>query len=284
MIELAGLSARRCISILTQEFDRAGIADSKSDARLLIFHVLQTNLTELWTRDLQVTPQQAKTLSLLAARRMQGEPIAYITGEAWFMGLSIHVTPDCLIPRFDTEIVAQTAMQLAPREGRIADLCTGSGCIALAIKRRRPDLDVWAYDVSAQACAVAQHNANRLNLKINVRRGDLFTPFEGVFDEIVSNPPYIPRADMETLMQEVKREPSLALLGGEDGLDFYRRIVPGARNYLKPEGSLVLEVGDGQAKAVCALLADAGYQDISVKDDIAGLPRMVAGKWRKWNA
>ena len=201
-------------------------------------------------------------------RLLEGEPLAYVLGEWEFYGLKIQVTPDVLIPRDDTCAVAQLAIGQAlflPESPRILDLCTGSGCIGLAVASRIKDARVTLADISKEALAVAKKNAlaNKLSSRISCVQADALgepSPFLGKFDMIVSNPPYIDAADMKTLEPSVANyEPHLALYGGEDGLDFYRAIVKNYKEALKPGGYMAFEFGEDQGDEICAILRENGF-------------------------
>ena len=172
--------------------------------------------------------------------------------------------------------LATLAGRTAPR---VLDLCCGSGCIGVSVKLARPDAQVTLTDASEGALAVAQENARRLGAQADFRLGDLFSPVEGAFDAILSNPPYIPAADCLTLQEEVRREPLMALDGGADGLDFYRRIAAQAPSHLTDGGVLLLEIGWDQGDTVPALLRQAGFADVRAHEDFQGILRTVEGVW-----
>ena len=219
-------------------------------------------------------------------RMEKGEPLAYILGEWDFYGLKFHVTPDVLIPRDDTcaltEIAIRQALFLDPNP-RILDLCTGSGCIGIAIASRVKDAKVTLADLSREALAVAKKNvvAHHMTGRVSCVQADAMdTPpaFLGQFDMIVSNPPYIDRKDMEGLEVSVKDfEPHMALFGGEDGLDFYRSISELWKDILAPGGRLYFEVGIGQADDVLRIMRKQGFGDIQIIKDLNDIPRVVYG-------
>ena len=218
---------------------------------------------------LQVFPRDIDRVNELVRRHYRGEPLAYILGQWDFHGLTLRVTPDVLIPRDDTEAVcslAVTETKLLDVSGpRVLDLCAGSGCIGLAVAREVADAKVTLAELSPAAIRVAKRNIqeNRLSGRVTCIHLDVREappPFLGKYDVIVSNPPYVTTAEMETLDKSVKDyEPSLALWGGDDGLDFYRAIIKNFTPILKPGGAICLEFGMGQEKAVCRLLMDHGY-------------------------
>ena len=183
-----------------------------------------------------------------------------------------------LIPRPETEALCAWALEALPASGpcRVLDLCCGSGCIGLTLAAERPSLQVTLSDCSRDALDVSAANAARFGLRVSMHRGDLTEGLpQAFFDCVVSNPPYIPSGECGILQPEVLREPSLALDGGPDGLDFYRRIASGSAEILRPEGILLLELGYGEADAVSGLLASAGFTGIKVRKDFSGLDRMV---------
>ena len=217
-------------------------------------------------------------------RHLTGEPTAYILGQWDFADMTLTVTPDVLIPRDDSMAVTELAIKKAlflPQNPRILDLCTGSGCIGLAVARRVKDAKVTLADVSPEALRVAKKNVADLHLGgrvscVNVDAKKPAAPFLGKFDLIVSNPPYVTTAEMEALDSSVKDfEPHLALHGGEDGLDFYRAIVQNFTPALRPGGFVALEFGMGQETAVCAILEAADYTVIELKEDNSGIVRAV---------
>ena len=218
------------------------------------------------------------------SRLMNGEPLAYVLGEWEFYGLKIHVTPDVLIPRDDTCALAQLAIGQAlflPESPRILDLCTGSGCIGLALASRIKDARVTLADISKEALAVAKKNAmeNKLSAHVTCVQADALgepAPFLGKFDMIVSNPPYIDAKDMKTLDPSVADfEPHLALYGGEDGLDFYRAIIKNYRAALKPGGYIAFEFGEDQGDDICAILEKNGFTILERTKDYHDTERAV---------
>ena len=215
----------------------------------------------------------------LVRRRGTGEPLQYITGEAWFMGLCFTVNPSVLIPRADTEILVEAALDELCEGESILDLCTGSGCILLSIaKLGKPGRTVGA-DISAAALMTAHENAVRLGLsQAEFTESNLFEQITGRYDMIVSNPPYIPSAEIPQLMREVSlHEPHTALDGGVDGLDFYREITRQAQEYLLPGGRLLMEIGAQQGEAVSELMRQAGFAGVGIRRDLAGNDRVVYG-------
>src|ERR1700733_5361215 len=220
----------------------------------------------------------------LLERRREGEPIQYITGACEFYGLPFRVTPDVLIPRPETEHLVERVLELAVAftEPRIVDVGTGSGAIAVALAHKMPNARIVAIDLSEAALDVALENAkhNAVADRIRFLQGDLLAPIASeTFDLVVSNPPYVPAADRETLAIEVREfEPGLALFAGEDGLEIYRRLIPDAFGVLASGGLIALEMGFGQSDAVGRLLTAAGFLDVRFTADLQGIPRVALAR------
>ena len=212
-------------------------------------------------------------------QRSRRIPLQQITGRAWFMGLEFEVSDQVLTPRFDTECLVEEVERLLVPGMRILDLCTGSGCILLSLLARNPRIDGVGTDLSAGALQVASRNRDRLGIQAQLIQGDLFEHVTGSFDVIVSNPPYIPSKEIGGLMPEVRdHEPVMALDGGADGLDFYRRIIREAAGYLKPGGWLAFEIGCSQGEDLVRLLSEAGYTGVRTGRDLAGQVRTAFGQ------
>jgi len=230
--------------------------------------------------DAPLSNEASALLEGLVERRRRGEPMAYLRGEQEFFGLSLQVDARVLVPRPDTETLVEWALSLSaglPAAARVADLGTGSGAIALALLSRQPRWQVTATDASAEAIAVAQDNARRLALPLRLMQGTWFEPLEGeCFDLLVSNPPYIAEGDPH--LPALRHEPGSALTSGPDGLDDIRQLVAQSRLHLAPGGWLLLEHGHDQAEAVRALLADAGFEQVASRNDIAGIARCSGGR------
>ena len=254
---MTGLAWRKCAE---ERLNKSGDADAAVDAKLFLACVLRTELSRLPLAQLtELTDEQLNALESMLVRRESGEPEQYIEGRAWFMGLEFAVDSRVLIPRQDTETLCEFALEeiKTMKRPEVLDLCTGSGALAVAIKSLRPDSCVTAADISADALCVAEENARRNGAEVERLCGDGFAPLRGrTFDLIVCNPPYLTRDDMSLLQTEVRREPSLALYGGEDGLDLYRRFISELSGHLNAGGKAAFEVGMGQAEAVLALLKE----------------------------
>ena len=213
-------------------------------------------------------------------QRVQRVPVQYILGATAFRELELTVTPAVLIPRPETEVLVDVALELLPTGGRALDLCCGSGAIALSLKRELAEVAVVATDISQAALAVARANGASCELEIEWLSGDLFAAVEGDFDLVVSNPPYVKSGDLKRLEPEVRdHEPRLALDGGADGLDCYRRIAHQASDHIRPGGYLLLEVGDGQSAEVEKLLAEVGrFAEVETKPDLNEVTRVVVAR------
>ena len=255
------------------------------DAQLLLGHLLQRGRAWLIAHDdAALPPATALAYRSACQRRATGEPLAYIVGEREFHGLLLRVTPDVLVPRPDTELLVDWALELLPglpmAPARVLDLGTGSGAIALAVVHRHPAAQVTATDLSPAALAVARGNATRLGLAIETRAGHWWQAVapDHRWDLVLSNPPYIAGGDPH--LPALRHEPLLALTPGGDGLDALREIIAGAAGRLSPGGRLLLEHGWDQASAVAGLLAQAGFAQISKRTDIEARPRCTGACWR----
>ena len=265
---------------------QAGDTDGENDAKLLLFeafhldlvHFLMDRLRPLSEQDAKVQ-EQIRTYREMIEKRASRIPLQQILGSQEFMGLTFRVTPDVLIPRQDTEtLVEQVLHEQKDPDIRLLDLCTGSGCILLSLLHLKPGVEGTGVDLSPEALKVAEKNRERLGAKAALIQSDLFDKIESAFDVIVSNPPYIKRAEIETLMDEVRlHEPYMALDGHEDGLYFYRKIAEEAPKYLRADGGLFLEIGCDQGACVAELLRHQGFADVKVVKDLAGLDRVVEG-------
>ncbi len=255
------------------------IPEPRLDAEYLLAEALHTSrLMMLVDKGRTLTAAEAAAFEAMVARREKREPLQYILGSQSFMGFPIKTDPRALIPRNDTEALCEEAMRHIRPGSAVLDLCTGTGALAIAIKKLCHGAAVAAADISKDALALAKENAQSLGAEVRFLQGDLFAPAAGeTFDVIVSNPPYIPDCLRDALQEEVKREPALALFGGKDGLDFYRRIAKEAPKHLTVGGRLCLEIGDGQGDTVAGLLKDQ-FEDIQILNDLNGLPRVISAK------
>ena len=261
----------------------AGVEEAAVDAWLLFSYDKKVDRTwYLLNRTKAASGEEQEAYLKLIARRCERVPLQHITGEQEFMGLPFRVTPDVLIPRQDTEVLVEECLRhLAP--GNIfLDLCTGSGCILVSLLHYAKGTAGTGADLSGKALAVAKGNVEANGVEARLVQGDLFEPVTGTFDLIVSNPPYIASAEIETLTPEVREhEPRMALDGTADGLFFYKRIVQESPSYLKEGGWLCMEIGYDQGAAVQQLMEARGFVTVSVIEDLAGLDRVVSGCYRR---
>lgn len=272
---------REALRHIRDRFLEAGIENAANEARHILSFVLGLSLSALLLKaEEELSAEETLRVEKLVTERLSGIPLAYVLGTSEFFGRSFFVSPAVLIPRPETEQLVEEALARLPKNGRFFDLCTGSGCIGITLAAEREDASGVACDLSVEALAVAQKNADALDVTERLRfcRHDLLTgmPDWGGADVIVSNPPYIQTAVLATLEQEViDREPTMALDGGADGLDFYR-VLADAAPCLNPGGWLLMEIGYDQRDAVEALLREQGcFDQIMTKKDYAGLDRMV---------
>jgi len=270
----------------------AGIDTPRLDAQLLLLWILKCRREDLVREPERVLTDRElliyeKAVSLRTMRR----PLPYLTGEAWFYGRPFKINRAVLIPRPETEMLVEAAREFcrAATAPMLADIGTGSGCLAVTLASELPTSRIWATDLSADALKLARKNVVRYALeeRVTLLRGDLLAPLppELRCDVILSNPPYITEAEMSTLQPEVRDyEPRLALSGdggasGTDGTALHRRLLAEAPAYLKPGGWLLLEVGLGQAKIVAEAARDGGYTEVAIREDIAGIGRVVISRW-----
>jgi release factor glutamine methyltransferase len=285
----AGQTVETARRALTARFESAAIESAELDARTLAGHVLGLDLTGLITSaQRRLTEDESARLEDCARRRLAGEPVARIIGEKEFWGLPFGLSAATLVPRPDTETVVELALELLRADGatgrplRIADLGTGSGAILLALLSELPTAQGFGTDISEQALQTAAANAGRTGLapRATFIACDYATGLSGLFDLIVSNPPYVRAADIAGLAVEVREyDPRTALDGGADGLDAYRALIPQAADLLAPGAALVVEAGEGQSGPINGLMTLAGLAPTGApKADLAGIPRAVAGR------
>jgi len=259
---------------------QAGLPLEPLENRILLCHALKLTRVGLITNGERVlSEEEAASLAALVERRLAGEPIAYIVGQREFYGLPFHVSPAVLIPRPDTELIVELALERLVPHSRMLDMGTGSGAIAVSVAHTRPDAQVTALDVSAEALAVARTNAAANGAQVRFLRSDWFAALaDDTFDLIVSNPPYIASGDEHLAQGDLRFEPSGALTDFADGLSALRTIITGAPAHLVQGGWLLLEHGYDQAQAVRALLMAAGYTDVQSWRDLAGIERVSGGR------
>ena len=262
-------------------FAARGLENARLQAELLLAAVLEIKRLDLYLQfERPLHTEEVDVYRDYVRQRVQRVPVQYILGATAFRELELTVTPAVLIPRPETEVLVDVALELLPTGGRALDLCCGSGAIALSLKRELAEVAVVATDISQAALAVARANGASCELEIEGLSGDLFAAVEGDFDLVVSNPPYVKSGDLDRLEPEVRdHEPRLALDGGADGLDCYRRIAHQASDHIRPGGYLLLEVGDGQSAEVEKLLAEVGrFAEVETKPDLNAVPRVVVAR------
>ena len=276
------MNPRQLIRETAAQFRAAGIPDPEVDSAALLSHV--TGRAPLLLRldtDTALTEAELSAFDGLRQRRLQRIPLQYLTREQPFLGHSFYVDERVLIPRPETELLAERVIEALRRmDAPVAlDLCCGSGCIGISAALAVPAAQVHMADLSPDALAVTRRNAEALGAHVTLHQGDLFAAVAGLkFDLIVSNPPYIPAGECPELQPEVLREPVMALDGGADGLDFYRRIAREAPLHLTAGGMVFLEVGWDQAEAVCALMRETGFREARAHVDLQGILRMVEAR------
>ena len=271
----------RLITWTQGHFAKNGVDAPRLTAEILLAHALGCDRVRLYLDfDKPLGAPELDLFRELVRRRAAGEPTAWLTGRRAFRGHDFRVTPDVLVPRPETELLVDAALEALPQGGSLLEPCTGSGCIALSVALERPDARVVATELSPAALAVARENAAALGARVELLAGDLDAPVPPGerFDVIVSNPPYIPSGELAGLSREVRGEPRMALDGGPDGLDLLRRIVAGAPARLSPGGVLVLEMHESHAGPLPALCRAAGFATAEVRPDLAGLPRLVVAR------
>ena len=282
---LAAWTVEAVLSWATADFRGRGIDTPRLDAELLLGRALGASRIQL-IMDAKRTleAEELGAFRDLVKRRRGRQPVAYILGAREFYGRTFRVDPRVLIPRPDTEVLVDVALERTralSMSARTLDLCTGSGCVAVTIARERPTSFVMATDLSAGAIEIARHNAQRLGAyNVATRRGDLYDALadDCRYDLITANPPYIPSREIADLQPEVRdHEPRAALDGGSDGLDILRRVVSGASARLRDGGVLVVEVGAGEAPAAAQLMAQRGLQHIEIRRDYGRIERVVSG-------
>lgn len=268
------------------------IENAMTETELLLTSILDCPRHRLYDRDIAIDTRQQKRLSEALLLRSQGIPLQYILGETEFFGLNFKVKSNIFIPRPETELLVEEIIRMTNDEGRgtnmhILDIGTGSGCIAITLAKFLPYAKITAVDISPEALAIAKENAalNTVRAQINFVQSDLFPNYKlqtTNYELIVSNPPYIPSGDIKGLQREIHCEPRLALDGGEDGLDFYRRIIDEAPQFLKPGGLLMMEMGYGQGNPIRNIFEKRGnFEIIEIVKDYNGIERVIVAKLKE---
>lgn len=272
-----------------------GIESAEREAEIFVRYGLNINAVEIYRDNPSLTREQMGSADNMVERRLRREPLQYIIGYEEFMGLQLIVGPGVLIPRPETELMADHAIQQLSTLGpqfTVLDMCTGSGCLALAVAKEFPSFKVFGTDISDVAIDYANINAGINGIKnAEFLSGSLFQPVEKMaspssgpftFDLIISNPPYIKRDDIQFLQSEIRDwEPKIALDGGADGLEFYRKLIPAARDYLNKDGYIMFELAAGQAESIAEMLSYSGYSQIEISEDLAGIERIIQARWKR---
>jgi release factor glutamine methyltransferase len=282
---------------VSEALSRHGIEFAEKESQLLVKHSLVVDLVDIYRDNPEVSDERGMEIDEMVARRVRHEPLHYILGHIDFFGVRILLGRDVLIPRPETEMMVEYAVKVIRGQGderrttndarrtTILDLCTGSGCIALALAREFTVAQVYGIDISEAATGYARKNAAENDIGNAIFLcGGIFDAIKGdqLFDVIIANPPYIPSSDIESLEPEIKQwEPRTALDGGSDGLDAYRSIIPRAGNFLKNNGILILELGIGLARPVSGMAETAGFSGIEITKDLAGIERIFRAEWIK---
>lgn len=266
----------------TAKLAQNNIKESRGEATLLLGDVLNQDRAFILARpEMTLSAQQIETFRSFVARRGAGEPLQYITGHQGFYKLDFEVSPDVLIPRPETELIVEAALELFARDApvRFADIGTGSGCIAISLLAELATAQAMAIDISDAALEIARRNAVRHQVidRLELRQSDGFASIERAlrFDLVVANPPYVSDREMRSLQREVQREPALALAGGPDGFEVIRRLLIDAPGHLNTGGYFIFEIGFGQGERVKELFDPATWELIEIRNDLAGIPRTV---------
>ena len=258
---------------------KAEIDDAVLDAWYLLEHITGISRAIYFLRmNEEMNEQMEVQYKEYLETRANHIPLQHITGVQEFMGIEFNVNEHVLVPRQDTEVLVEEALKVLKSGMEVLDMCTGSGCIILSLMKFAKEISGTAVDISEEALKVAKSNADNLEATVEFIQSDLFENVNGAYDVIISNPPYIRTSVIDELKDEVKfHDPLLALDGKEDGLFFYRKIIKESLNYLKPNGRLYFEIGHDQGEEVKKLMEEAGFEEVAVKKDLAGLDRVVYG-------
>lgn len=263
-----------------EKLSEQGILDASTDVRLLFDAMINKDRNFILVHgNEEMSQREVDIISNAINKRCQHIPLQHIIGTADFMGLTFKVNENVLIPRFDTECLVEEVLREICDGAKVLDVCTGSGCIILSLMNYRNDIDATAVDISEDALLIAKENADIHSKIVNFIQGDLFeNVIDTDFEYILSNPPYIRTAEINNLMEEVKdHDPMLALDGGEDGLEFYRRLSKDSIGHLKIGGKVFFEIGNDQGNDVSDILSNDGYRNVEIIKDYAGNDRIVCG-------
>lgn len=275
------MNVEKILSQAVSELEKNKI--ERLDAEILLAYVLNCNRLKLYTdSEKNLSVDEVQKFQNLIEKRKKNIPVAYLISNKEFFGLNFFVNENVLIPRPDTEILTQFAIENLSGEKNFLDLCTGSGAICISICKFVKNAKCYAVDISENALKVAKFNAEKFGVEDRIKFfcGNLFEPIaEKNFDAIISNPPYIPTKDLKTLQAEVKNEPEIALDGGDDGLNFYREIIEKSPKFLKSGGFLAVEIGINQSEKIINLIAEnKNFEDAEIFKDLAGIDRVIAAR------
>ena len=274
------MTYREAVEFGTKCLTDAGVPDAALDAWYLLQMVCRIERSYYYVHgEEDITQDAQKEYEIAVQKRAEHIPLQYIIGEQEFMGLRFKVNSNVLIPRQDTETLAEQVLKIVKPGMKVLDLCTGSGCVLISVLKNAPELTGVGSDISKTALLVAKENAKMHEVDADWIRSDLFDNITETFDVIMANPPYIPTGEILSLMPEVRDfEPENALDGGADGLDFYRKIAGQVKDYLNPGGYVYMEIGYDQGEAVSELMRNAGFTEVEVIKDLARNDRVVKGK------
>ncbi len=274
------MTYREAVEFGTKCLTDAGVPDAALDAWYLLQMVCRIERSYYYVHgEEDITQDAQKEYEIAVQKRAEHIPLQYIIGEQEFMGLRFKVNSNVLIPRQDTETLVEQVLKIVKPGMKVLDLCTGSGCVLISVLKNAPELTGMGSDISKTALLVAKENAKLHEVDAEWVRSDLFDNITETFDVIMANPPYIPTGEILSLMPEVRDfEPENALDGGEDGLDFYRKIAGQVKDYLNPGGYVYMEIGYDQGEAVSELMRNAGFTEVEVIKDLARNDRVVKGK------
>ena len=280
------MTVRDLKSKILKRLEAGGIQEAETEARIILTEYAHVSVSDIFSDPEKELEDEAivKSIEAVLERRCSGVPLQHIIGKTGFMGFDFRVSPSALIPRPDTEILAEEALKDHHDGSRILDLCTGTGCIIISLMALTNDCYGVGTDISDAALELASENADMIlsekRERLELKQGDLYDALEDddLFDVIVSNPPYIRTSDIESLSTEVRdHDPRIALDGGADGLEFYRRIIKGAKEHLRKGGDLLLEIGYDQAEDVSEMMRNNGFIEVQTVKDFGGNDRVVRG-------
>ena len=269
---------KEIIQLSTEYLTKAGIESPRVDAEWLIADALKLKRMDLYLQfDRPLEETDLVLIRERIKRRSQSEPVQYIIGDDEFYGLTFKVGPGVLVPRPETELLVDKVLKLVGEQDSVLDLCTGSGCIAISIKKSRPSLNIYASDLSSDALAFARENTRDLEASVDLREGDLFAPFSGMgFNAICTNPPYVAENEVPIMGRDVlKHEPHMALFSGADGADILRRISREGQIYLEDGGFLISEMGPGQGALLESIFVSDGWVDVQIIKDYSERDRFI---------